>query len=106
MAGYYGTGRRKKSIARVRLVPGTGAITINKRDIEDYFGLDLSLGEIAEMRGVSRQAIKYTLDCTEQALLEYEKKLRLLDKIIKIQELEISENKPLKEEILRILEDG
>lgn len=40
MAGYYGTGRRKKSIARVRLVPGTGAITINKRDIEDYFGLD------------------------------------------------------------------
>ena len=40
MAGYYGTGRRKKSIARVRLVPGTGVITINKRDIEDYFGLD------------------------------------------------------------------
>lgn len=40
MAGYYGTGRRKKSIARVRLVPGTGAVTINKRDIEDYFGLD------------------------------------------------------------------
>ena len=40
MAGYYGTGRRKNSIARVRLVPGTGAITINKRDIEDYFGLD------------------------------------------------------------------
>lgn len=36
----YGTGRRKKSIARVRVVPGTGAITINKRDIEDYFGLD------------------------------------------------------------------
>ena len=40
MAGYYGTGRRKKSIARVRLVPGTGVVTINKRDIEDYFGLD------------------------------------------------------------------
>ena len=40
MAGYYGTGRRKKSIARVRLVPGTGVITINKRDIDDYFGLD------------------------------------------------------------------
>ena len=40
MAGYYGTGRRKKSIARVRLVPGTGVVTINKRDIDDYFGLD------------------------------------------------------------------
>lgn len=37
---YYGTGRRKKSIARVRLVPGTGNITINKRDIDDYFGLE------------------------------------------------------------------
>ncbi|MDD3765652.1 MAG: 30S ribosomal protein S9 [Eubacteriales bacterium] len=37
---YYGTGRRKKSVARVRLVPGTGAITINKRNIDDFFGLD------------------------------------------------------------------
>ncbi len=37
---YYGTGRRKKSIARVRLVPGDGTITINKRSIDDYFGLE------------------------------------------------------------------
>ncbi len=37
---YLGTGRRKKSVARVRLVPGTGTITINKRDIEDYFGYE------------------------------------------------------------------
>ena len=38
---HYGTGRRKKSVARVRLYPnGTGAITINGRDIEEYFGLD------------------------------------------------------------------
>jgi len=37
---YLGTGRRKKSIARVRLLPGTGNITINKRDIENYFGLE------------------------------------------------------------------
>ena len=37
---FWGTGRRKKSIARVRLVPGTGNITINKRDIDQYFGLD------------------------------------------------------------------
>ena len=37
---YYGTGRRKKSIARVYLVPGTGKITINKRDIDEYFGLE------------------------------------------------------------------
>ena len=37
---YIGTGRRKKSIARVRIVPGTGKVTINKRDIENYFGLE------------------------------------------------------------------
>lgn len=37
---YCGTGRRKSSVARVRLVPGNGSITINKRDIDDYFGLD------------------------------------------------------------------
>ncbi len=37
---YYGTGRRKKSIARVYLVPGTGKITVNKRDIDEYFGLE------------------------------------------------------------------
>ncbi|MBP5154362.1 MAG: 30S ribosomal protein S9 [Lachnospiraceae bacterium] len=37
---YYGTGRRKKSIARVYLTAGTGKITVNKRDIEDYFGLE------------------------------------------------------------------
>ncbi|MBQ5363084.1 MAG: 30S ribosomal protein S9, partial [Clostridia bacterium] len=37
---FYGTGRRKKSIARVRLYPGTGVITINGRDIDDYFGLE------------------------------------------------------------------
>ena len=37
---FYGTGRRKKSVARVRIVPGTGAITINKKSIDDYFGLE------------------------------------------------------------------
>ena len=37
---FYGTGRRKKSIARVYLVPGTGVITINKRDIDEYLGLE------------------------------------------------------------------
>ena len=37
---YYGTGRRKSSVARVRLVPGNGTITINGRTIDEYFGLD------------------------------------------------------------------
>ena len=39
-ARYYGTGRRKSSIARVYLLPGKGKITINKRDMDEYFGLD------------------------------------------------------------------
>ncbi len=37
---FYGTGRRKSSIARVYLTPGTGKVTINKKDIDDYFGLE------------------------------------------------------------------
>ena len=37
---YYGTGRRKSSVARVYLVPGSGKITINKRDIDEYLGLE------------------------------------------------------------------
>ena len=37
---FYGTGRRKKSVARVRVYEGSGVITINGRDIDDYFGLD------------------------------------------------------------------
>ncbi|MCQ2482074.1 MAG: 30S ribosomal protein S9 [Clostridia bacterium] len=37
---FYGTGRRKNAVACVRLVPGTGKIVINERDIDDYFGLD------------------------------------------------------------------
>ena len=37
---YYGTGRRKDAVAAVRLVPGKGKITINGKDIDDYFGLD------------------------------------------------------------------
>lgn len=36
---YYGTGRRKSSVARVRLVPGEGKVTINGRDMQEYFGL-------------------------------------------------------------------
>ncbi len=37
---FYGTGRRKSSTARVRLVPGSGVITVNKKDVDEYFGLD------------------------------------------------------------------
>ena len=39
-ARYYGTGRRKSSVARVYITPGTGKVTINKKDMDDYFGLE------------------------------------------------------------------
>jgi small subunit ribosomal protein S9 len=50
---YYGTGRRKKSIARVRLVPGEGRFIINKRDIDDYFGLET-------LKVIARQPLELT----------------------------------------------
>ena len=37
---FYGTGRRKKSVARVRIVPGTGVISVNKKTVDEYFGLE------------------------------------------------------------------
>lgn len=37
---YYGTGRRKNAVAKVRLLPGSGKITVNGKDIDEYFGLD------------------------------------------------------------------
>ena len=43
---YIGTGRRKKAVARVRLVPGTGKITINKKDLEEYFPLEILRREV------------------------------------------------------------
>ena len=43
---YFGTGRRKSSVARVRLVPGTGNITINGRSLEEYFGMELLRREV------------------------------------------------------------
>ena len=53
---YYGTGRRKSSVARVRLVPGNGKITINGRTIDEYFGLD-TLKLIVSHLNLQRQQI-------------------------------------------------
>jgi len=53
---YYGTGRRKSSVARVYLMPGNGKITINKRDMDDYFSLDtlkLIIKQPLELAGVT-----------------------------------------------------
>ena len=91
---FYGTGRRKSSVARVRVYPGTGKITINDRNIDDYFGLEtlklivrqpLALTDTAEKfdivcrvsgGGVTGQAgaIRHGLS---RALLQYDENLRL-----------------------------
>lgn len=90
---FYGTGRRKSSVARVRVYPGTGKITINDRDIDDYFGLEtlklivrqpLNLTETLEKvdvicrvagGGVTGQAgaIRHGIS---RALLQYDENLR------------------------------
>lgn len=57
-ARYYGTGRRKSSVARVYLVPGNGKITINKRDIDDYFGLET-------LKLIIRQPLELTTTTTK-----------------------------------------
>ena len=43
---YWGTGRRKTSVARVRMLPGTGKIIVNKRDVNDYFGRDTLIKDL------------------------------------------------------------
>lgn len=56
---YWGTGRRKNAIARVRLVPGTGNITVNGRSLEDYFGLKTLQMLVASPLEVAGVAGKY-----------------------------------------------
>ena len=56
---FYGTGRRKKSIARVRLYPGTGSITVNGKSVDEYFGLETLKLIIAQPFGVSETEGKF-----------------------------------------------
>ena len=58
---FYGTGRRKSSVARVRLYPGTGKITINGRDVEDYFGLETLKLIINQPFGVTNTTGKFDI---------------------------------------------
>ncbi len=60
---FYGTGRRKKSIARVRVYPGTGKITINDRDIDDYFGLETLKLIVRQPLNLTESTEKYDVVC-------------------------------------------
>ena len=61
---FYGTGRRKKSVARVRLYAGTGNITVNGRDVDDYFGLETLKLIINQPFGVTSTEGKFDVVCT------------------------------------------
>ena len=61
---FYGTGRRKKSVARVRLYPGTGTVTINGRDIDDYFGLETLKLIVNQPFAVTSTQGKFDVVCT------------------------------------------
>ena len=89
----YGTGRRKSSVARVRLYNGTGKITINDRDIDDYFGLETLKLIVRQPITLTETADKFDIVCRvagggvtgqagairhgiSRALLQYDAELR------------------------------
>ena len=61
---YYGTGRRKDAVARVRLIEGTGKITINGKDIEEYFDLDTLKVIVRQPLTVTNTLSKYDVICS------------------------------------------
>lgn len=61
---YAGTGRRKSSVARVRLIPGKGEITINKKSIDEYFGLEILKREVRRPFEVTGSEGKYDIIAT------------------------------------------
>ena len=61
---FYGTGRRKSSVARVRLIPGTGNVTINGRDISEYFGLETLKMIVTQPFGVTKTEGTFDVICT------------------------------------------
>ena len=90
---FYGTGRRKKSVARVRVYAGTGKITINNRDIDDYFGFETLKLVVRQPLALTGLIEKFDIVCTvagggvtgqagairhglSRALLQYDENLR------------------------------
>lgn len=90
---FYGTGRRKKSVARVRVYAGTGKITINDRDMDDYFGLETLKLIVRQPLALTGTADKFDIVCKvagggvtgqagairhglSRALLQYDENLR------------------------------
>ena len=92
---FYGTGRRKSSVARVRVYQGTGNITINDRSIDEYFGLDTLKLIVRQPLALTETEGKFDIVCTvagggvtgqagairhglSRALLKYDPELRTI----------------------------
>ncbi len=90
---FYGTGRRKSSVARVRIYNGTGKVTVNDRDIDDYFGLETLKLIVRQPLNLTGTADKFDIVCrvngggvtgqagairhgVARALLQYDAELR------------------------------
>ena len=63
LESFYGTGRRKSSVARVRLIKGNGKVTINGRDIDDYFGLETLKLIVRQPLALTETSEKYDVIC-------------------------------------------
>jgi len=87
---FYGTGRRKSSVARVRLVPGSGKITVNGRDVNDYMPFEVLVMDLKQPLELTNNLETFDIDCNvsgggfsgqtgairlgiTRALLEYDK---------------------------------
>ena len=90
---YFATGRRKKSVARVELIPGTGAVTINGKSIDEYFGLETLKLIVRQPLAITDTTEKFDIVCRvsgggvtgqagairhglSRALLQYDESLR------------------------------
>ena len=75
---FYGTGRRKESVARVRVYPGSGKITINDRDIDEYFGLET-------LKLIVRQPL--VLTGSKEKFARFTSKAKFFERSIKLKRL-------------------
>ena len=83
---YYGTGRRKSSVARVYLVPGTGKVTINKKDMDEYFGYDT-------LKVIARQPLELTSTADKfDVLVNVQDRLVLSDTVLQEHYLKLTQN--------------
>ena len=99
---YAGTGRRKSSIARVRLVEGSGKITINGKDIDEFFGLETLKVIVRQPLTVTNTTSKYDVICTVKGMLPHNSLGRAQLKKLRVYAGSEHENQAQKPEIWEV----